>query len=130
MHLGHKMLILHFSPISIKKTLREPKNRIWWNSLYLMWWNLSSTRELPGNAMVNFKLVNIHGKWQRIQLQWNSSPSKNKCLSYLVMAPWIELECAYVLTKVSSFQVRYLLWHFNGLFKSYLRPKAKDSHIS
>ena len=35
----------------------------------------------------------------------------------------------YVLTKVSSFKVRYLLWHFDGLFKSYLRPKAKSKTL-
>ena len=33
----------------------------------------------------------------------------------------------YVLTEALSFQVRYLLLHLNGLFKSYLRPRLKPN---
>ena len=76
---------------------------------------LSHTRELPGNALVNiqtFIYLREMAKHLITAKYWNSSSSKKKCLFYIDMTHGV----SYVLTKVSSFQVRYLLLLLNSLW--------------
>ena len=73
--------------------------------------DLLQTRELPGNALVNFKLANIHGKWQHTELQWNIEIALLPKRNVFPTLPWhhgLSSGLPYFLTKVSSFQVRYI----------------------